>query len=278
MKKVSFKKRSIERLKTTQQQYTRNKVNSFFKTLLLSTLIILAIAITFLHDYFPNVSREFLDHKKTYKTIIDNRNAAFDKLLTQLEKKNITIEEFVISYKKAKKKSSLELKKFHKIKKKLIVENSYLGYTSFKNFLLGIGFPICGLILSLLFLNIVINPIHQKYLKKFYLVVSFAFIVCWGYWVSWSFLWFSQDPNRPFDFPKSYYNIALYILPIVLSISAYYLMKYYTSIEEKLKRILKPFFDFFYKDAEEKDLIRPEKMKEFDKITIELTEHAATNE
>ena len=238
----------------------------------------MAIAVTFLHEYFPGASKELLAHKKTYKTIINNRDVAFERLLAQLDKKNITIEEFIISYKKAKETSSLELKKFNKIRKELMLKDSYFGYTSFKNFLLGIGFPICGLVLSLLFLNVIVNPVQHKFRKRYYLIIAFAFMSCWSYWVSWSFLSYSQDPNRPFDFPKLYYDIALYILPIILFTGAYYLMKYYTSIEQKLKKILRPFFDFFYRDAEERNLIRPEKKVEFDKITIELTDHVVTNE
>ncbi len=257
---------------------TKNMVKTVIKTFFLSAVIVSAIAVTFVHEYFPNVSKEYVEHKKKYKPIIKNRDLAIETLLTQLQQQQISKEIFITKFREVKTTSLNEIKEYNKIKKGIIAKNSYMGYTSFKNFLFGICFPVCGLVLSLLFLNVNINPVYQKDRKKFYIIVSFIFIACFGYWVSWSFISNSQDPNRPFDFPKLYYNIALYILPIVVCISAYYLMKYYASIEEKLKIMLRPFFDFFYRDADEKKLIRPEKKDEFNKITVELTNHVVNNE
>ncbi|MCF6349281.1 MAG: hypothetical protein L3J20_13470 [Flavobacteriaceae bacterium] len=225
----------------------KSRVNLIIKTSIFSAVIVSAIAVTFLHEYFPNSSQEYLEHKKNYKKIITNRDIAFDNLLNELGNNNITKEGFIVAYANIKTNSSINLKEYNKTKNRIKENDSYLGYTSFKNFLLGIGFPISGIVLSILFLNVVINHVQHESHKKFYLIVSFAFIACWGYWVSWSFLSFSQDPSRPFDFPKSYYNAALYILPTLIFISSFYLMKYYKSIEAKLKSIINQLIVFIIK-------------------------------
>jgi hypothetical protein len=279
MRALRFKKQDTDKPETHLSTTTNtNRVRIIFKTLLLSAVVVSAIAVTFIHEYLPHVSQEYQAHKKKYAPIIKKRNDSFENLLIQLGDKTITTEEFIIKYKEVKVTASRELKQFNKTKKEILAKNSYMGFNSIKNFWFTICFPICGLVLAFLFLNIIINPVQQKHLKKFYLVFSFAFIACWSYWLIWSLISIPGNPDRPFDFPKLYYDIALYILPIILFTGAYYLMKYYTSIEQKLKKILRPFFDFFYRDAEERNLIRPEKKVEFDKITIELTDHVVTNE
>ncbi len=166
----------MKKSETQPTMTMKNRVRIFFKTLIISTVIGSSIAVTFLHEYYPKASEKYIAHKKNYKTIIKNRDFAFDNLLNDLKNNNLTTEGYISSYNEIKETTSKKLKAYNKTKKEIKAQDSYLGYSSFKNFLLGIGFPISGMMLSLLFLYIIINHVNSSFQKRFYLIVSFAFI------------------------------------------------------------------------------------------------------
>jgi hypothetical protein len=226
--------------------------------------------VLFFHDYVSKDKPKLSKHKKEYKQIISERDLKVSELI-----RNSSIES---EYKAIIKNSELKLTAYHKKKKELLKEYSYLGYTSFKNFLLGVGFPISGFILSFILLYHIVKSDYQVNRKKFWLIISYLFIVSWGYWLSWSLLSFSLDPNRPFDFPKFYYNLALFILPTVAYLSAYWLFKYNNNIEERLKQIIRGLFSFMYTEVDEKKYIKESLKKDYIKRRVELVNDAVGNE
>lgn len=186
----------------------------------------MVIAYTFATDFVPQNSKELMTHKKNYKTITKKRNTA----LTDL---NITSVNAILTSSKA------ELKRYTKEKNRLITENRVLGYTSLKNFLVGTSNRLLSFVISLLFLFVITKHIKDTYLKKYYLLMSFVFVVTTGYWLSWSLLFFSTNPSRGFDFPKTWYYIAIYVLPSIIFFASYYLFNYHKTIEQKLKEGIK---------------------------------------
>jgi len=215
-------------------------------------VIAMAIAATFLHEYQVKHSEESIAIKNEYKSIISERNKLLDNILVSLEKGTINSSEYIYAFRSIKSTTNSSLKDY-KSRKKAIKENDrVLGYASNKNFLLGIGFPICGLFLSILFLSVVVRNIQNSFKRKYYTIISFVFISTWGYWLSWSCLDFAFDPIRGYDWDRKYYNVALYVLPIILFFASHFIFTYYETIEEKFKSAIKNIFTYIYDS--EKDL------------------------
>ena len=237
-------------LEITKKSQKRKQANSnIVKFSFLSLVIASVIAYTFATDFFPEKSKELIAHKKTYKPIIKKRDFALQKAIDIADID--AIREIIAS-------SKAELKDYTKEKNRIIREDSFLGYTSFKFFLLGTSSSLFGFVISLFFLFFVIKYINNPFLKKYYLIVSFVFIVTAGHWLAWSLLDFSTSPERGFDFPASWYYTAIYVLPTLVFAAAYYLFKYANSIEEKLKNGIKLLIDYisvdlFYKRIKEED-------------------------
>ncbi len=267
-----------EKLEIRKMRLKKSDVFNLLKAFFISIIVVFSIAITFLHEYYPNSTKEYIEHKKKYRPIIDNRDKSFDDLLINLERNNITVQEYANHYRQIKKNSIDKLKAYRYVKAKIQENDSILGYTSFKNYLLGIGFPILGLINSVFFLFIIVKNVKKPIIKSFYLIISFSFIATWGYWVSWSNLSFTQDPTRYGDFPRLYYNLALFALPVIFSLCTYLLFNNLSTIEEKVSDIIKMFYKALYRDLPERKLIHPEKKKEFRIFRAELTRKAIENE
>ncbi|MDY8137612.1 hypothetical protein [Aquimarina sp. 2201CG5-10] len=246
--------------------------------IVISTVVVSSIAVTFLHEYEPSSSKKYTQIKKDYKKIISKRDTSYESLLLKLQNNKITKEQYIASYISTTEISKCELQNYHSIKNEIKKEDSVLGYTSYKNYLLGIGLPIFGFVSSLFFLFIVVKNVKGTWKRYFYLFISFAFIATWGYWVSWSNLNHTQDPTRPGDFPRLYYNIALYILPGVFFFSAYFLINSFKTIEEKVGLIIKLFYKALYRDLPQGDLVNPEKETEFRIFRTELTKKAVEHE
>lgn len=67
------------------------------------------------------------------------------------------------------------------------------------------------------------------------------------------------------------------VFTFILKLFSTYIFALSKNIEH-LKNTIRGFFTFMYKDAEEKQLIHPEKSLDFRKIRLELTNKAIENE
>lgn len=238
----------------TKKNHVKQVVNSnIINLILLSVVIAFIIAYTFSTDFFPKKSVELTEHNKKYSEIISKRDLALQNAIKGLE-----VEQLI---QKIKASSNLELKNFSKKYKEIKKRDSFLGYTSFKNFLLGTGKSLLSFTISLFFLFIVVKHIRGKFIKRYYLVTSFVFVAVSGYWLAWSLLYFSLDPKRGFDFPKSWYYICIYILPSLIFVASYYLFKYNNTIEGKLKNGIKLLINYISIDLFDKRINEEEKNK-----------------
>lgn len=201
----------------------------------------LAIAYTFSTEYFSGKSKAYYSLKKTYKPITFERDIAIRNAI-----KGSAVEDKVLEIMNS---SNKKLQNYTTQKKHLINQDSFFGYTSVKNFALGTSVTIFSFVVSLIFLYIVVIYIDDKKLRVFWLFFSFVLIATSGYWVSWSLLHFSLDPKRPFDFPRSVYNFCIYVLPTLIFVISYFLMRHKKTIEIKLKNIINVFSKIAILDA-----------------------------
>lgn len=257
---------------------TKKVVVNLFKSFISILVVALAIAFTFLHEYQPSVSKEYISIKKEYKKIINERDNSFNEILVRLGDGSIDAKTYISEYNSIKLLSETKLESYHTRKDQIKANDSVLGYTSFKNYLLGVAFPSFGLFTSLILLFIIVKNVKDNNKRFFYLFLCLCLIATWGYWFSWSVLNHTQNPNRPGDFPRIYYNICLYVLPIVSFFLFYILFNYYKTIEEKAANIMYLFYNAFYRILPEKGLVHPEKSKEFRVFRTELTKKAVENE
>jgi len=239
--------------------------NKVFSLIFLSLAMAFVIANTFSTDFFPKNSKELIEQKKKYKTIISNRDLAFQKAInnSDIEKIREIIET-----------SKIQLQKYTKEKNRIIANDRFFGYTSFKYFLLGTSSSLLSFTISLLFLFIVVKYVRGKYIKRYYLITSYVFVITTGYWLAWSLLYFSLDPKRGFDFPKSWYYVCIYFLPTLIFIGSYYLIKYHHTIESKLKNGIKLLIDYISIDLFDKRIREKEKkevlienLEKYDELT-----------
>lgn len=220
------------------KQVANNKSLLFF-----SLAITFVIAYTFLSDYFPKYSSEYIEYKKKYNEIISKRDLDIKNAI-----KGSDIEEIIT---KIKNESNSSLKKFHVEFKKIKEKNSINGYTSEKNFFLGTSRNLFSFVLSLIILFLILNHNKIKLYKKYLIGLSFILVITAGYWLSWSLLKFSIDPKRPFDFPRSSYNFCLFVLPSFIFIICYLLFKKHIDIEQKFKNTIKKIFRYVFEVSDD---------------------------
>lgn len=248
-------------MRESEMMKKKNHVN--ISLIFLTLIIASVIAYTFMTDYFPKHSKEFLVHKKAYKQIIDKRDLAIKEAIKGSELETIINE--------INTKSKKELAEYDKTYYKLKYKHYFFGYTSLRNFILGTGISLLSFTISVLFLFVIIKHIKDKNLKNYYLSLSFVLFVVTGFWLSWSLLRFSIDENRPFDFPKSWYNFCIYVLPSLIFITLYYLFKHHKTLEKKLRGMVHTFSRLAIKDAptfmksEEKELWTEHYLNEMEK-------------
>ncbi|MFC4632975.1 hypothetical protein ACFO3O_03605 [Dokdonia ponticola] len=222
----------MEKLAIQPKKQKKKAVISFLIILPLVTVIICSIAVTFIHEYVPANSQEYIDHKKKYKPIIESRDSSYNQIIQQLENGTQHEKALAIQFRLIEKKSNLELKKYQAIKTKILEEDSYIGYTSFKNFLLGIGIRVFALVVSLFSFYLVLKVQFNKNEKKFWVIVSSCFILCSAYWATWSFI-YKVNSKGEYDFERFAYDLALYGLPIIILIASYFIFKNKKTLKEQ---------------------------------------------
>ncbi|MFC4636664.1 hypothetical protein ACFO3O_22355 [Dokdonia ponticola] len=180
----------------------------------------------------PANSQEYINHKKKYKPIIESRDSNYNQIIQKLENGTQHEKELAIQFRLVEKKSNLELKKYQAIKADILEKDSYIGYTSFKNFLLGVGIRVFALVVSLFSFYLVLKVNFTKNEKRFWIVVSSAFILCSAYWAIWSFL-YKVNSKGEYDFERLSYDLALYGLPVVILVASYFLFKNKKTLKEQ---------------------------------------------
>ncbi|WP_074408142.1 hypothetical protein [Aquimarina megaterium] len=141
------------------------------------------------------------------------------------------------------------------------------------SFLFAVGFPTLSICAGIL-LGIAGKELSGSISKGFSLC-SFLF-----FFVGLFFLTWALAPSVK-DFDPYYYYASMIGISILFTVILKFFSSHIFSISknvEFLKATIRRFFTFMYKDAEEKQLINPEKDVDFRKIRLDLTNKAIENE
>lgn len=170
-------------------------------------------------------------HIKTYDQIIDKSETNRELLLKNLESGALSNTEFVSAIRAWDLKKQTDIAAFHKKRKALREEYSYMGYLSYRYFLYAIGLPVFALFTSLLLLVFLLNPAHVKTLKYFYFIAVFACMYVACFWVSRSFL-------TKTDFPKWTYDGSVNLIALTSTILLFLLIRFFSRTHHKLKVLI----------------------------------------
>lgn len=206
-------------------------------------VVVSAVAITLVNEYIPDKSQAYLSHKKKYKPIIDAREKGYESVIAELQKGSEREKYFATQLIEIREKADNDLKEYQSIKSDIIANDRVIGYTSLKNFFLGIGIRIFAFVVCLFYFHKVIKSHVDKNKKKWEIAIGSVLLLCSSYWVSWAFL-FKINSKGLYDFERYMYNLALYVLPLIVVLSSYYIFKYNKSTIEKLTKAFSDWFNF----------------------------------
>lgn len=198
------------------------------KGIILGLIFVLCCSLPFIHFEFKKISdwEPYSTHYKKYNEIIKNYNIDRGQLIYKLENNQISTIDFLSQIKTIDAKKITDLSSYHKIKKQLKAEYSFQGYSAFRYFLYAIGLPVFGLILSIILIDLVLNPNKIKHLKKVYLFGTLGFL-----WVSC--FWILQTLLTKTDFPSFAYNISYIFLAIITTIVLFLIISFLNRKEKK---------------------------------------------
>ncbi|WP_046759291.1 hypothetical protein [Kordia jejudonensis] len=226
-------------------------VDKFILPIFLVAVIILSITATFFHNILREKSHELENHLASYKPMIENRDHSYKLLLNQLKDKKINIENFYKEYNLITENYKNEHQEYLRIKKQMKSEQSILGYTSFKNFLLGFGIRFFALIVSLFYFSSKIKKHYTSANQKvFFLIISSSFVLTSAYWFTWSLV-YKVNSVGEYDFEQWHQNLLLFIAPIIILSSSYFLFKHHQTIEDKFKKVIRNIFGYIYESKED---------------------------
>ena len=238
--------------------------------------ILATIAVCFPHNYAEKQSSELTAHKKTYQPLITQRDSTYFAIKKQLVTGEITIAEYDKIFDAAYYGYKADNKAYNKTKKEIQKSDSVIGYTSFKNFLLGTGFLLSLFITTLILFHSKIKELdHNK--RVFHLLGYGAMVLNSSYWIVWSFL-FNVNSHGKYDFENWQYNTMLYVLPVFVAVGSFFLFKHQKTLEDKLAKMIGVFFRSYYEDLEKEGLVHPEKDKDFRRFRVKLTDEVTSYE
>ena len=234
-------------------------ISFFIKSFIIGAIVLLAIIAPFIHIKYNEkgniYSEEYLSHKAKYKAIIKKRDYKLKNLISKLEEDSIDKDEYLNSYKEVIKKSNIELINYNKKKSELKESYKFFGFKSKRLFLQNIGVIVFSLVISFLFLNLLFNPITEKFKKRIFIIIGALFIFVSIYLLLW--VLFSQRVYQG-DFPKAWYQNILRFSPLITTILSLLLFHYYSSIEKWYKETINRLIVFIinsdkYIDSEDKE-------------------------
>ncbi len=147
-------------------------------------------------------------------------------------------------------------------------KEKFLNFKTFQQFLGEFGWSF-GLFIYSLF-NIIMVRLRNGESKSGETALHSTLLFISIYFINWATL--------PSDYSKITYVIFTVSMCVLIVSSVYFLLRSKRKYIDHLKNTIRSFFHFFYKDADENDLINPNKRIEFRKIRMELTDKAVGNE
>ncbi|WP_348704756.1 hypothetical protein [Tenacibaculum sp. 190524A02b] len=198
------------------------------RPMVLGVASFLIVAMSIFHIFFSSVSDEYLAHKKTHKLILKERDSKTIELLNEFNEKVKSIKDnksmlllsnkLLKDYKNHYKESKIKLKNYNDKKRKLVIEHSFRGRSSFHFWLF-----IFGLVTALLFFSC--KSLYDDIVKGS--AYKFQFLSLTG--IAVSFFWlihlffFTQK-----DFSQNSYVAFILLCAILSTFFVYFLVKNYT--------------------------------------------------
>lgn len=215
----------------TKKLQKKKLASNIIIAILSSAVIAYAIAATFFHNDLPKTSLEYQAHKGTYKPMILNKNAAIEYVKCKLEYNEISPIEFGNSYDSITNVFNLDLKEYNRVKKIILSNDSYIGYTSYKNYMLSTGIRVFLLFVSILYFKSIIKRYVKSFkdLKSFRvihnLISSGAILFTSAYWCTWSFI-YKRNSIGSYDFEEWHQDLLLILIPSIVLLSSFFIIKY----------------------------------------------------
>lgn len=259
-------------------QTKKISAGSIIISIILVLVVGLSIAGTFYSNTIEASSKELLNHKKKYKPMISNRDKGFSDLKNELLQNKISSSIFVLKYDSINANYHASLKSYNIKKRELLSKQKVLGYSSFKNLVLTVTSRLFTLVIAFFYFSSKISqPYSSNYKKIFYYTISSSILLTSLYWFFWSLI-YKVNSIGEFDFEPWHQNTLMYVLPFIILISSYFIIKHFQLIEYRLSKMIERLFKGYYEDLENKDLINPNKELEYKKYRVELTEEVVKYE
>ena len=214
------------------------------KELLITLFSFLMVTMSLYHVFFESKSPEIERNNEDYRQLVIHRNSTQDKLLEQLKKKDINVDEYLFKITALEKKSKEKIKILNREKIRIIRDFSFRGRSSFHFWLFVFGLVTLGLFFSCKSLY---QDIKNGSSFKVYFI-SICGIVISLFWVI--HLTFMTQK----DFSKHSYVGMILLCSIFFSVFGYYAIKHiaskklrkelqlkeaFTTIEQLQKEVLK---------------------------------------
>ena len=224
--------------KTTEQSTQKTKEVKFLGVLK-GIVAFLVVTMSLFHVFFQASSKDYLTHKKTFGTILDNRDDKNIEIIKEhvldLKKKypeNNTLvslgEKLISDYKLNNKNSSEKVKEYNNIKRKITSGFSFRGRSSFHFWIF-----IFGLVSALFYFSCksLFDEVSKGSTFRHHLV-SLSGIIVACFWLI-HLLFFTQN-----DFNKNVYFLTILGLAVLFSVFTYFLVKYYSYKDQIIYNLL----------------------------------------
>ncbi len=232
------------------------------KSLIIGAIILFAVIAPIIHAFQPTLDQQMVEVKKAKKKLVKELNHNSKAIFNDLKAGKITAEEYVIKYEKNKLIKSQKTKQFKKLRSDKLASLSYRGYDTFRYFLFSIGLTIFIFIVSLRYMYKVLKT-HSKVYEKIEVLlfscVSLFFVI-----------WASKNTQ---DYNNQTYITTLVLESIVGVVIVYFLIYYYNTIEQKLKKGIKLLISYISSDLfdkipeKDKKEVFIDNLKKYDELT-----------
>ncbi|CAM1345633.1 sensor histidine kinase [Tenacibaculum amylolyticum] len=195
------------------------------KEVLFTVFSFLMVTMSLFHVFFNASSQEYLEHKKTYKTIIRERDSGtlnliedFNNVINQKPLDSVVFlsEKLLLDYKQHFNNSKLKIKEYNSKKKELVLKHSFRGRSSFHFWIHSMGIVILGLFFSSKSLY---NDILKGKNYSAYFVSITGIIVCFFWIIHLTFLTVN-------DFNQNSYIVLILVCSILFGFFGKYSINY----------------------------------------------------
>lgn len=145
-----------------------------------------------------------------------------------------------------------------------------LGFKWMSSFLFALALP-SVLVSAGLIIRFMSTKIDGAY-TIFFRLLSLITIASGGFFFAWTFYPMTGD------FSSSTYYIVLSVFAIAFAYASRFIQRAFISSEEKLKTIIRLLLKSLYSDLEKQGLVNPEKMKDFKRYRLEVTNKVMEHE